>query len=75
MYYYGTSDDFDPAREGYLPGFFYSEILDFKSNENIIEFSLTISDSIFYKEAISPIPPYKAKENWDIGISSTTRKI
>ena len=74
MYYYGTSDDFDQGREGYLPGFFYCEVFDFKSNKNKINFSLTVSDSIFYKEAISPILPYKAKENWDIGISSKTRK-
>ncbi len=73
-YYYGTSDDFDNAREGYLPGFFSSEISDFKTDKNRIEFSLKVNDSIFYKNAISPILQVEKNELWNIGISYKTRK-
>ena len=42
--YYGTSDDFDDAREGYLPGFYVAEIQNFKVHDNQISFDITITE-------------------------------
>ena len=61
VFYYGTSDDFDEAREGYYPGFFMAQIEEIERNENILSFNLKVNDSIFYKQPItlfytSPLP-------------------
>lgn len=71
--YYGTSDDFDEAREGYYPGFFVAQIKDLERDENKISFNLKVSDSIFFKQPITPL--YQAKENepWEIGIRNDSR--
>lgn len=39
--YYGTSDEFDDAREGYLPGFFVSPMDNLQINGETIRFVLT----------------------------------
>lgn len=39
--YYGTTDDFDSAREGYLPGFFVTSMNDLRVDAGSISFSLS----------------------------------
>ena len=73
-FYYGTSDDFDKAREGYFPGFFIMEISDLSLTENQLDFSLTVNNSLFYKKPITPLIQIKENELWKIGISYNTRK-
>jgi len=71
--YYGTSDDFDNAREGYYPGFFSTEIIDLKTDKNQIEFTLNPNDFIFYNGVISPLIQTDKNEPWNIKISSKMR--
>jgi hypothetical protein len=73
VFYYGTSDDFDEAREGYYPGFFVAQIEDLERNGNIISFNLKVSDSIFYKQPITPLYLANGNEPWDIGIRNDSR--
>lgn len=67
-FYYGTSDDFDEAREGYYPGFFVAQIENLVLNENIISFNLKVSDSIFYKQPFTPLYQANGNEPWENGI-------
>ena len=73
LFYYGTSDDFDEAREGYYPGFFMSQTEDIERNGNIIYFNLKVSDSIFYKQPITPLYQATGNEPWDNGIRYDSR--
>lgn len=73
-FYYGTSDDFDEAREGYLPGFFSTEILDFKISEKIIDFTVNVTDSNFYKSPITPNSKPEKNELWNIGVTENQRR-
>lgn len=72
-FYYGTSDDFDRAREGYYPGFFMAQIDNMKMDRNYFSFSLNVSDSIFYKKPITPLYQADGNEPWDYGIRYNTR--
>jgi hypothetical protein len=58
-WYYGTSDDFDNAREGYLPGFFVKEMDDLIINNGHIQFTLNVKPDDLFNKAI-PIK-YKNK--------------
>lgn len=62
--YYGTSDDFDQAREGYLPGFFSSPMKNLKINGNKIKFE--VKPGKFFKDAITPLKQNNQMSIWDI---------
>ena len=52
-WYFGTSDDFDRGREGYLPGFFVVEMAELEFSRDSIHFTLEVSEEDFFS---SPIP-------------------
>ncbi len=51
--YYGTSDEFDIARENYLPGYFVLKMDDLYINGDTIVFTLSSQKNDFFKESIS----------------------
>lgn len=51
-FYYGTSDDFDEAREGYFPGFITLEANDLSIKGKKISFRLNSTDYNFYSQPI-----------------------
>jgi hypothetical protein len=65
-YYYGTNDDFDDAREGYLPGFYSQEMINLKINGNKISFE--IQPKKFFSKAITPIKKEISNSTWGIRI-------
>jgi hypothetical protein len=73
-FYYGTSDDFDEAREGYYPGFFMAQIDNLELNGENLTFNVIVSDSIFYKKPVTPQYQINGNELWDIGIRYNSRK-
>ena len=72
-FYFGTSDDFDEAREGYYPGFFMSQIHNLKRDNNTISFQLNVNDSSFFKTPITPMYQTNGNEPWGIAIRYETR--
>jgi hypothetical protein len=72
--YYGTSDEFDQAREGYLPGFFVADILNGEIVDDSITFNLMCSDQDMFTKSIDLkiINSDEARRNgyqkWDIGL-------
>jgi hypothetical protein len=72
-FYYGTSDDFDEAREGYYPGFFITQINNLELNGENLTFNVIVSDSIFYKQPITPLYQTNGNEPWGIGIRYNSR--
>ena len=52
-WYYGTSDEFDEAREGYLPAFFVTEMQNLKISNDTITFKLAISDNDLLTEPVA----------------------
>lgn len=61
-YYYGTSDDFDSAREGYYPGFYVSQMLDLSIGQNTVGFSL----NLYPKDLFSSPVELKYKHSEDV---------
>ncbi|MFT7036073.1 MAG: hypothetical protein ACJA2S_004600 [Cyclobacteriaceae bacterium] len=72
-FYYGTSDDFDQAREGYYPGFFMAQINKLEIDGNKMLFSLSVNDSMFYKKPITPLNQKNDNEPWNIGVRYNAR--
>ena len=52
-WYFGTTDDFDSGREGYLPGFFVAPMADLTVVGNSIFFSLRVSSEECFSK---PVP-------------------
>ena len=51
-YYYGTSDEFDEAREGYLPAFFVAKMDNLLIKGDTIRFTLKADNSDFLTSAV-----------------------
>lgn len=65
-YYYGTSDDFDNAREGYLPGFYSQKMINLQITGNKISFE--IQPKKFFNKAITPIRKETNISDWNVFI-------
>jgi hypothetical protein len=77
-WYYGTSDEFDQAREGYLPGFFVASMADLRMAADAISFTLARPSRFFtapvpraYRDA-SDIPP-GSMEEWSVVLTTASR--
>jgi hypothetical protein len=51
-YYYGTSDEFDEEREGYLPAFFVAKMHNLKIVNDTINFTLIVNNDDFLTKAV-----------------------
>jgi hypothetical protein len=71
--YYGTSDDFDEDREGYLPGFFKANMLDILITDSTINFKVKVNSSDIYEKAITPFDNPKNNKQWTIGLRYNER--
>lgn len=70
--YYGTSDDFDPGREMYLPGFYVANIDDLKIEGNKISFSVSVTRDDMY---LNTLGCCKIKSSDDINTKEHPRWI
>jgi hypothetical protein len=50
--YYGTTDDFDQAREGYLPGYFVVEMKNLLIENNEISFYIELTENDLFDKVI-----------------------
>ena len=66
--YYSTSDDFDDAREGYLPGFFKANMKDIIITDSTINFKVKVNSSDIFVKAITPYNNPKNNKQWTIGL-------
>jgi hypothetical protein len=78
-WYYGTSDEFDAAREGYLPGFFVAPMETLRITGGAISFRLTRPARFF----VAPVPleyrdadavPPGALEEWTVPLPTEGRE-
>ncbi|MBN2826755.1 MAG: hypothetical protein JXQ26_02135 [Tissierellales bacterium] len=51
-WYYGTSDEFDFAREGYYPGFFVLPMKDLEVSDQVITFTLELKEGMLFEHPI-----------------------
>jgi len=51
-YYWGTSDEFDEAREGYYPGFFVTKMDTLVIKDGVISFTLNVNVDDMFDKAI-----------------------
>jgi hypothetical protein len=70
-YYYGTSDDFDPAREGYFPGFYVTQMSDLNVDISTIRFSI----KLYPKDLFSSPVELQYKRSEDIPSSENSKWI
>tara|TARA_Y100001949_G_C15937240_1_gene308486 strand:- start:160 stop:1122 length:963 start_codon:yes stop_codon:yes gene_type:complete len=67
-WYFGTSDEFDEAREGYLPGFFVSEIRGLTTKGDSLFFSVRITSNQCYhlRPPIGMIDTEKLAQEYEV---------
>lgn len=63
--YYGTSDDFDEAREGYHPGFYVSDMQNLQINDNEITFSIELHEKDMFSNPVD----LKYKDSEEVPLS------
>lgn len=73
-FYYGTSDEFDEAREGYLPGFFVSPMDNLQINGDTIRFVLNTNNSDFLTKSVD-LKIQSTKEAINAGYKNWENKI
>lgn len=71
--YYGTSDDFDEAREGYLPGFFSARMKNLIVQGSSISFEVEVKDTDLFSKPVTPLRKMERNAPWGVGIRYTTR--
>lgn len=71
--YYGTSDDFDEAREGYLPGFFSARMKNLVVQGPSISFEIEITDADMFNEPVTPTNRTGKHTPWGVGVGYTIR--
>jgi hypothetical protein len=75
-WYFGTTDDFDEAREHYLPGFFIVRMENLNIKNDSISFLISLADNKIYSH---PIPldftdeTLASLDKWDIGLLKPQR--
>jgi len=65
-YYYGTSDDFDHAREGYAPGFFVAQMKDL----NIVNGTIRFDIQLFSRDIFSAPVDLSYKQSDTVSVES-----
>jgi len=58
--YYGTSDEFDESREGYLPGFFVAPMEQLTITNGTLKFTLSVENQNVFNKAVEL--KYKSSE-------------
>jgi hypothetical protein len=71
--YYGTSDDFDDSREGYLPGFFMAPMSDLELTDSVIRFKVTVRKGSMWSKPITPFSKDKRGKEWTVNLGSNER--
>tara|TARA_B100000780_G_scaffold274816_1_gene240404 strand:- start:82 stop:588 length:507 start_codon:yes stop_codon:yes gene_type:complete len=71
--YYGTSDDFDQAREGYYPGFFSKKAESVEITRDSLKFQIKIRNADFYERPITPFIKDENNPLWSIGVTEKER--
>ena len=51
--YYGTSDDFDDAREGYAPGFYVADMRNLQIKGNAITFEIKLTEDDMFSKPVA----------------------
>ena len=51
-WYYGTSDDFDEAREGYAPGYYVTDMRDMMIRDGAISFRIELDDGEVFQKPV-----------------------
>ncbi len=72
--YYGTSDEYDEAREGYLPGFFVSTMDNLQINGDTIRFVLNTKNSDFLTKSVD-LKIQSTKDAINVGYKNWENKI